>query len=87
MYQVRPTDPDRRAQWLDAVGRDTLPVSDGRARTGLDGSLVYDVDMARLTASERFRLTGFAGVPHAGVVISAVGCELLLGDETARGGW
>lgn len=94
VYMVRPTDPNRRAAWLDAIGLDALPVTDGRARLGVSG-LVFDVDMQRLTAVERYRLAAFVAnqvgsyheavtqVNVAGASIPAVGCELLLADETA----
>ncbi len=95
VYLVRPTDQNRRAAWLDAIGRETLPVIDGRARSGSHGRLFYDVDMSRLTAVERYRLAALVAnqvgsyheavqqVNGAGASIPAVGCELLLADDTA----
>lgn len=94
MYLIRPTDPNRRAIWMMALGRDTLPVCDGRAYRGADGRLFFDVDLSRLTAVETSRLAAYAArqnrggyfqaadrVNDAGAAIPAVGCELI--EETA----
>jgi len=96
VYLVRPTDPNRRAKWLDVIGRETLPVRDGRARSGTGGRLVYDVDTGQLTKIEAARLASFlagqtgqgfhmafAQVMEGGASLPAVGCELLIEEDTA----
>lgn len=92
-YYIRPTDDNRAALWQDILQRSSLPITDGRARLGQGGQLVYDIDVRSLSDIERGRLAGLIAIQNQisifearnlvtvdGVSVPAVGTELMIGN-------
>ncbi|MBE2225670.1 MAG: hypothetical protein IAF02_29310 [Anaerolineae bacterium] len=90
-YHIRPTDGNRAALWQDLLQRGSLPITDGRARAGYGGQLVYDIDVRALSDIDRARLAGLIALQNQisifearelvtvdGVSIPAVGTELMI---------
>jgi len=92
-YFVTPLDDNRRAKWLEALNRDSLPVADPRPRMG-NGGLVFDIEIGQLSQLDVARLAGVLSQQNAspywdalhlvreeGVSLPAIGLALVMQDE------